>query len=158
MGATLGMAAASIEEMSNATVALRLLVALVVGAAIGIEREEHHKTAGLRTHVLITVSSAAFAMLGLELDPDHHGSASRVIQGAIAGVGFLGAGAILRIREAHEVRGLTTASGIWIATASGLAIGIGHWFLGVSTALLTLAVIVGLGWFERRFLGSKHEP
>lgn len=130
----------------------RLLLAVLVGAILGIEREERGKPAGLRTHVLIAVSSAAFAMLALDLDGANHDSATRVIQGVIAGVGFLGAGAIVRNREANEVHGLTTASGIWIATACGLAVGVGQWQLGLGTSVLALAVNLGFGYLERRWL------
>lgn len=134
---------------------LRLGLAVVLGAIIGIEREERGKPAGLRTHVLITVASTAFALVALGLDGADHDSSSRVIQGVIAGVGFLGAGAIIRNQQAQEVHGLTTASGIWIATACGLAVGVGQYAIGAFTAVLTLVLNILLAQIERRWLRHK---
>lgn len=140
-----------------ALVAWRLFVAVLLGALIGIEREERGKPAGLRTHVLITMASASFALLADRLGTTHVlNDSTRMLQGIIVGVGFIGAGAIVRDRQSNEVHGLTTASGIWTATAIGIAVGMGWLALGVLTAVFALAINVGLAWVERRWLRHHH--
>lgn len=141
----------------------RLMVAVVLGAAVGWERERHHKAAGLRTHILITVSSAAFMVLALELAERTKGDPARVIQGIVMGVGFIGAGVIGRSRERGEtegeVQGLTTASGIWTTTAIGIAVGAGWFVVAVMTTLITLFVTWGLGLLLRkRGAGNENQP
>ncbi|MBI2395554.1 MAG: MgtC/SapB family protein [Deltaproteobacteria bacterium] len=143
----------SLEGSGVALVTFRLFVAVFLGALIGIEREERGKPAGLRTHVLITMASASFALLAERLATTQvlHDS-TRMLQGIIVGVGFIGAGAIVRDRQSNEVHGLTTASAIWTATAIGVAVGMGWLALGALTAVFALAINVGLAWVERRWL------
>lgn len=135
-------------------VSSRLVVAVVLGAAVGWEREKHRKAAGLRTHILITVSSAAFMVLALELAERTKGDPARVIQGIVMGVGFIGAGVIRvggeRGGARGEVQGLTTASGIWMTTAIGIAVGAGWFVVAVITTLITVFVIWGLGFVLRQ--------
>ena len=131
----------------NEETALRLGAALVVGAIFGLNRELHGKPAGLRTHALVSLGAAAAAVLILRA-PDGRLTAdpnaiSRVIQGILTGVGFLGAGVILRDPAGH-VTGLTTAATIWVCAVLGLVCGLGYWFvLGITVALTTIILLLG---------------
>jgi len=120
---------------------LRLALAAGLGGAIGLEREFRHKPAGLRTNMLIALGSALFSILSVELG-GAAGSPDRVAAQIVTGIGFLGAGAILRSGE--NVHGLTTAATIWVNAAIGMAAGAGHFVLAISgtcTALLVLTVL-----------------
>jgi putative Mg2+ transporter-C (MgtC) family protein len=122
---------------------LRTLVAALLGGVIGYERGRTGKEAGLRTHMLVSLGSAVFVMAALEAGVTA-GDVSRVVQGVASGVGFLGAGAILKLSEKREVRGLTTAAGIWMTAGTGLAAGLGRYglaVLSVAMAWLILAVL-----------------
>jgi putative Mg2+ transporter-C (MgtC) family protein len=128
---------------------LRLLTATVAGAAIGLNRELMAKPAGLRTHALVALGSALITVAALQLGaPDgrlHADSASRVIQGVIAGIGFLGGGVILHANN-RDVRGLTTAATIWLAAALGVTCGLGHWRIaGIAVAIALLTLVLGRG-------------
>jgi putative Mg2+ transporter-C (MgtC) family protein len=131
----------------NEETALRLGAALVVGALFGLNRELHGKPAGLRTHALVSLGAAAVTVLILRT-PDGHLTAdanalSRVVQGILTGVGFLGAGVILRDPAGH-VTGLTTAATIWVCAVLGLICGLGHWVvLGITVALTTITLLLG---------------
>jgi putative Mg2+ transporter-C (MgtC) family protein len=118
---------------------LRLLLAAALGAAIGYQRERAKKPAGLRTHILIAAGAALFTIastygFGIEADP------SRVAAGVVAGIGFIGAGAIIR-REGGIVEGLTTAATIWAVAAIGLAAGAGLYIVSVVTAAVVSIVL-----------------
>ncbi|MEH1825725.1 MAG: MgtC/SapB family protein [Nostoc sp.] len=128
-------------------ISFRLCVALLIGAIIGLERQIRHKPAGLRTHMLVSLGSAMFTLTimqtgGLQGSPD---ALSRVIQGIAAGVGFLGAGEIVRQSSQEsqqlEIHGLTSAAAIWVSAALGIAAGCGLWQLGLIGALLTFLVL-----------------
>jgi putative Mg2+ transporter-C (MgtC) family protein len=112
----------------------KLAVALLIGAIIGLEREMHNKSAGLRTITLITVGATLFTILSLKL-----GEGDRISANIVSGVGFLGAGAILFTEG--RVKGLTTASSIWAAAAMGMAIGLGEFALAAATGLMVIAVL-----------------
>jgi putative Mg2+ transporter-C (MgtC) family protein len=116
-------------------ITLRLIVAMAFGAVIGIQRERAGKPAGLRTHMLVASGAAVFVMAGGEfgMNPD---SVSRVIQGLITGIGFLGAGAILKLEDKRQVEGLTTAAGIWMTAALGVAVGLGRFGLALVATFL----------------------
>ncbi len=118
------------------TAALRLLAAFVAGALLGLERERRERPAGLRTHVLVTLTACLSMLLALGVGGDA-ASPARVAAGVLTGIGFLGAGTIMR--HGSAVRGLTTAAGLWVAAAIGLALGAG-WYLG---AALVLALAIG---------------
>jgi putative Mg2+ transporter-C (MgtC) family protein len=105
-------------------VVLRLLLAALLGGLLGLQREQHGKEAGVRTHMLVALGAALFVLVPLEAGSGV-ADTSRVIQGVIAGVGFLCAGTILRITGEDQVRGLTTAAGIWLTAAIGIAVGWG---------------------------------
>lgn len=133
----------------------RLLVAGALGAAIGVDREYRAKEAGFRTHFLVALGSALFMIVskygfedllgkeGIGLDP------SRIASQVVTGIGFLGAGTI--IIQKLFVRGLTTAAGVWVTAAIGLAVGAGQYWLGVSATALTLIGLEGLGYIFRKF-------
>jgi putative Mg2+ transporter-C (MgtC) family protein len=125
----------------------RLFLALLIGAIIGLERELRRKPAGLRTHMLVSFGSAVFVLIPLQLITiqSHPEMISRVVQGIAAGVGFLGAGEIVRESsqqsERLEIRGLTSAAAIWVSASLGIAAGCGLWQLGLVGAIMTFAVL-----------------
>lgn len=131
----------------NGEIAMRLGAALLLGGAIGLNRELHGKAAGLRTHGLVSLGAAvaAIAAIGLpsELKSMDPNAVSRVVQGILTGIGFLGAGVILRDPSGH-VTGLTTAATIWICAVLGMACGLGYWsLLGIATGLTAFALVFG---------------
>lgn len=132
--------------MEWTTIVIRLAVSIVVGGLIGLERELEHKPAGLRTIILVCLGSTIFMLVGLNL-----GLASselgRIVAGVVTGIGFLGAGAIIRARG--EVYGLTTAATIWLASGLGLAIGAGYYILAIIASAFVLVVLRILGILER---------
>jgi putative Mg2+ transporter-C (MgtC) family protein len=121
----------------------RLALATVLGAALGVNREISLKPAGLRTHALVSLGAALVTIVGLQLA--HSGgdtaAAARIIQGLVAGIGFIGGGVILHRRDAKVVHGLTTAAAIWIAAVTGVAVGTGLWRGAVTTVILSLIVL-----------------
>ncbi|NML17539.1 MgtC/SapB family protein [Azohydromonas caseinilytica] len=136
-----------VEQLTRACT--RLTVAILLGAAIGWERERRRSAAGLRTHMLVALGAALFvlapAQAGLEED-----GLSRVLQGVISGIGFLGAGAVLKLSEQGEIRGLTTAASIWATAAIGVAVGQGREATALLATLIVLAILVVLAQLERR--------
>lgn len=139
-----------------------MVVSLVLGTTLGWERQMGRKPAGLRTHALVCIGSTLFVLVGrhaiqastapgvnINVDP------TRIIHGVITGVGFLGAGAILR--QEGYVRGLTTAASIWVVAAVGVAVGVHAYALAVTGSVLGLIVLEGLRWLERS-LPSRMEP
>lgn len=153
-----------INEFSDLTeveyttrVSVRLLLAALLGGLLGYEREAHGKAAGLRTHMLVAIGSALFVLVpdlsGAEYDP-----LSRVIQGVIAGIGFLGAGTILKGNRASEVKGLTTAAGIWLTAAIGITVGLGQEATAVLGTLLALFVLNLVPHVINRVQARKNPP
>jgi putative Mg2+ transporter-C (MgtC) family protein len=130
---------------------MRLLIAAGLSAAIGLEREYHQKPAGLRTNMLIGIGSALFTVLSLSFVHGGEGSSDRVASQIATGIGFLGAGAILR--SEHSIHGLTTAATVWVNAAIGMAAGAGAHTLAVATTIVTLITLAVLppieGFFER---------
>ena len=121
---------------------LRMVLALALGCALGYERESHGKAAGVRTHMLVAMGSALFVLLPSQMGMDI-ADLSRVVQGVVAGVGFLCAGTILKHNAAggdEHVQGLTTAAGLWLTAAIGMACGLGREVTAIMSALLALAV------------------
>lgn len=128
---------------------IRLILATVVGAILGIDRDLHHKPAGVRVLALVSLGAAVVVVCSItalveagENSPD---SALRVVQGIIGGIGFLGGGVILRSNQSNEVHGLTTAASIWVAAAMGTCCGMGQW----RTALAALSVAMLILWLGR---------
>ncbi|HEX5070841.1 MAG TPA: MgtC/SapB family protein [Vicinamibacterales bacterium] len=135
-----------------ARIVIRLAVAMAVGAMVGINREHMHKPAGFRTHVLVSLGASVFALAG-EMAGMGVADVARIVQGIAAGIGFIGAGAILKTQADQHVRGLTTAASIWLTAAAGVAAGVGRLGLAIIAGLLT--------WFTlsvlRRFEGHPQE-
>ncbi len=129
-------------------ITLRLCLALLFGAAIGLERELRRKPAGLRTHMLVSMGSALFVLVPLQaaaISPNYD-PLSRVIQGVASGIGFVGAGEILResspeASQRTKIRGLTSAAAIWVSAALGIAAGCGLWQLGLISTVLCVFVL-----------------
>ena len=125
------------------TIVLRLALALLVGFVLGLNRWLHHKSAGIRTHSLVAIGSALAVMLISNFVQDDAQSVSRVLQGLITGLGFLGAGVIIREQRSQRVHGLTTAASLWACALIGAAFGAGQFALGglsLGAILLTLAI------------------
>ena len=124
-------------------VAVRLVLAAALGGILGFERERKGKQAGMRTHMMIAVGAALFALVPQQAGMSEEAIA-RVLQGLVAGIGFLGAGPILKMEERREVRGLTTAASIWLTAAVGMTVGLGRGataVLATGVALVILAVL-----------------
>jgi putative Mg2+ transporter-C (MgtC) family protein len=130
---------------------LRPLLALLAGALVGLERSYRGRAAGLRTYALVCLGSALLVVLAEELSRGPAGGvgdSTRVIQGIVTGIGFLGAGVI--VKEGFSVRGLTTAASIWVISAVGVVIGAGFYVLGAIATALTLALLSILRTVEDR--------
>jgi putative Mg2+ transporter-C (MgtC) family protein len=129
-------------------ISLRLLVAAALGGLLGYERELSGKSAGLRTHMLVAIGAALFVMI-----PHQAGASSselsRVMQGLIAGIGFLGAGSIVVGTKEAEARGLTTAAGIWVTAAIGVAAGLGRETTAVLSTVVALLILSVVPWIFR---------
>ena len=140
-----------ISDLENLVrVSLRLLLAALLGALLGLEREHAGKAAGLRTHMLVALGGALFVLVPLQSGMDA-ADLSRVIQGVVAGVGFLCAGTILKSGEEDQVRGLTTAAGLWMTAAIGVAVGIGREMTAVLSAVLAFSILAAEGPIRRLF-------
>jgi putative Mg2+ transporter-C (MgtC) family protein len=122
-------------------VLIRLTAATVLGAAVGFQREKAGKPAGLRTHMLVCVGTAVFVLAcsGVGMSSD---GISRVIQGLVTGIGFLGAGTILKLNEERDIQGLTTAAGVWMTAAIGVAVGLGSLGVALLSTLFSLMILV----------------
>ncbi|MDB5860390.1 MAG: putative rane protein [Ramlibacter sp.] len=130
---------ADLEQLTRTV--LRLVLAAVLGGCLGYQRERDGHEAGIRTHMLVASASALFLLVPLQLGMDDDGT-SRVLQGLLAGVGFICAGSILKMPEHQRVRGLTTAAGIWMTAAIGVAAGLGREMTAVFSTLLVLAIFL----------------
>jgi len=138
-------------------VILRLLVASILAGIIGYERQVSGKAAGVRTHMMVGLSCAAFVLAPLESGMDL-ADVSRVLQGVVAGIGFIGAGAILKATAEREVQGLTTAAAVWMTASIGIAAGLGRFgvaMFSVALAWLILAVVNRLAPAGRQGSGAS---
>lgn len=126
----------------------RLGLAAVLGALLGYQRESVHSTAGLRTHILVCLGSAFFVLASVEAGQTS-ADISRVIQGIVAGIGFLGAGTILKVSDRLQVHGLTTAASIWLTAAIGAGAGLGHLWLPILGAAIGWIVLGPVGLIEK---------
>lgn len=122
--------------MEYTEVFLRLIAATIAGGIIGLEREAVHKPAGVRTHMLVSLGSALFALITIESFPE---GIDKIIAGIATGVGFLGAGTIFKTK--NEVQGLTTAASVWTVAAVGLAVGLGYYLMTVIAIILVLITL-----------------
>jgi putative Mg2+ transporter-C (MgtC) family protein len=134
---------------------LRMVAAVVVGGAIGVNRDIHGKPTGIRAHALVSLGAAIFVIAGSGplIGADHPDALSRVIQGVVAGIGFLGGGVILRGATGLQVYHLVTAASLWVTTGVGILCGLGEYLVAGAATLLVLAVLViGLP-VDRRLYG-----
>ena len=133
-----------------ARITLRLLIAAILGGLLGFERESIGKSAGLRTHMLVALGAALFVLI-----PQQSGVSdadiTRVLQGLVAGVGFLGAGTIIKGDGGEEIKGLTTAAGIWLTAAIGVAAGLGRETTAILSTVLALVILTTLPRLARLF-------
>jgi putative Mg2+ transporter-C (MgtC) family protein len=136
-----------------ARVTIRLVTAAVLGGLLGIEREAMGKPAGLRTHMLVSLGAAVFVLVPAEIGMTN-GDLGRAIQGIATGVGFLGAGTILKRSDQQEVTGLTTAASIWLTAAIGLSVGVGGLWLSIVCAICALVILRVVAPIERRIRRS----
>lgn len=137
-------------------VLLRVIAATLLGAVIGFERERAGKPAGLRTHILVCLGTTIviLACAGSRMSTD---GLSRVIQGIVTGIGFIGAGSILKLSEQRDIQGLTTAAGVWMTAAIGIACGLGTLGLALLSTALTLIVLWVLRVIEARTEARKRK-
>lgn len=140
-------------------IAIRLIVATLLGALIGLERESHGKEAGFKTYSLVCLGSALMMIVSIDIFTTFKGLATvdpgRIAAQAVTGIGFLGAGAIIRSQEGG-IKGLTTAAGIWAACAIGLACGLGLFKQAVMTTVLVLIILVFFSRVQRNILSKKR--
>jgi putative Mg2+ transporter-C (MgtC) family protein len=133
--------------------ALRLVVAAVLGALIGLEREYHDHPAGMRTHLLVSVGSATFTVLSIEAFKGPGADPARIAAQIVTGIGFLGAGAILK--DSGGIRGLTTAASLWAVAAVGMAAGAAAWGVAGVATVIVLVSLWPLGEIERRYVAGR---
>jgi putative Mg2+ transporter-C (MgtC) family protein len=128
-------------------VLIRLLAAVLLGAVIGYEREKAGKAAGLRTHILVTLGTSVFVLAcsGYGMSSD---GLSRVIQGIVTGIGFIGAGSILKIDNERNIQGLTSSAGIWMTAAIGVSVGLGEIGLAIFGTIAAVIVLALLGTLD----------
>jgi putative Mg2+ transporter-C (MgtC) family protein len=139
-------------------IVLRLVLGFIAGAIIGFERSSRHQVAGLRTHILITVGSTLLMLLSIWLPQTltgmKTGDPGRIAAQVVSGIGFLGAGAIIRL--GNNVRGLTTAASLWFVAAVGLAIGGGMFLAAAAAEVLSLITLILLGMLEKRIFPTER--
>ena len=146
----------TIQEFNGISIALRLLLALVMGGLIGMERGRHGRAAGMRTHILVCVGSCMTALVGIFIleQVNIHENVTRIAAQVISGIGFLGAGTIM-IRNQSVITGLTTAAGVWCTATIGIAVGYGfYWGAVIATviALITATLLTRLETGKRAIL------
>ncbi len=146
------------STIDHSTVLLRLLVSMIIGTIIGLERETHRQPAGLRTHILICLGSTLFMLISIYIPQVYenfkNGDPGRIAAQVVSGIGFLGAGAILKMGV--NIRGLTTAASIWSVSAIGLAIGAGMFFSAFIASAIVLSVLMLFETFEKRIFKPKN--
>lgn len=147
--------------VSNMEVAIRLVLAMVLGGLIGLERESHGRPAGFRTHILVCVGSSlimlvsAYAFLDFETGRPGGYDPGRIAAQVVSGIGFLGAGTIMR--EGANIRGLTTAASLWTVAGIGLTVGAGFYFAALVATIIVVLTLIFLNRVEWGYLSSKQE-
>ena len=137
-------------------VIVRLVAAVLLGAIVGFERERAGKPAGLRTHTLVCLGTAVFVLVCGAVGMSSDGL-SRVIQGIVTGIGFIGAGSILKLSEERDIRGLTTAAAVWMTAAIGVCVGLGSIGIAGLGTLLALIILAVVGAMEARGESDRVE-
>lgn len=144
-----------LSMITEQEVALRLLISAILGAVIGFERERQSQPAGLRTHIILVMGAALASTLSINFAIEFrpfvvNGDPSRIAAQVISGIGFLGAGAILRYGT--NIKGLTTATSLWTMAVVGLAVGAGHYISAIATTVLILIALIGISAFEKMYI------
>ncbi len=143
------LSAGLLDARQLVQVLVRLVAATLLGAVVGLQRERAGKPAGLRTHMLVTLGTAVFVIssagVGMSLE-----GLSRVIQGIVTGIGFIGAGSILKLDEERDIRGLTTAAGVWMTAAIGVSCGLGSIGVALLSTIFTIFILSWATRIERR--------
>lgn len=139
-----------------ATVLIRLIAATVLGGIVGIQREKAGKPAGFRTHIIVGLGTALIVVACSRGGMDNDGL-SRVIQGIVTGIGFIGTGSILKVERERDIRGLTTAAGLWLTAAVGVAAGLGTIGIAIIGTVLGLLVLAVEGAVESRAEKQKKQ-
>jgi putative Mg2+ transporter-C (MgtC) family protein len=142
-------------QITNIEIAVRLVLALVLGGLVGIERESTGRPAGFRTHILVSTGSALIMIVSAYAFPSVAHDPGRIAAQVVSGIGFLGAGTILR--EGANVRGLTTAASLWTVAGVGLTVGAGLYFPAVLGTILVVLTLVLLNQLEWKYISTKHE-
>ncbi len=143
-----------IDLAADTGYALRLVVAAILGAVVGLEREIHEHPAGMRTHLLVSLGSAGFTVLSIAAFTAPGSDPARIAAQVVSGVGFLGAGAILK--EGATVRGLTTAASLWSVAAVGMAAGAGAWVVAITVTAIAIFSLWPLGLVTERISGRER--
>lgn len=146
---------AALVEALRLDLGAKMLVAILAGGGIGLERELRGKPAGLRTNILICIGSALLMDLSIRIAGDHLGDPGRIAAQVVTGIGFLGAGTILHTRGA--ITGLTSAATIWVVAAIGLTTGAGYYYEALGATATVMIVLRGLGWLEGRYLSRRED-
>jgi len=145
--------------LNDAEIIIRLVLSLVLSGLIGLERQIHRRTAGLRTHILLSLGSCLIMLTSLYIFAIYKNEApldpARIAAGVITGIGFLGAGAI--IRDRGGVKGLTTAASLWVVAGIGLATGCGFYKAALFTTALALITLYFLRYVERIMFGKEEQ-
>ena len=139
--------------ISRTEIVIRLLLSAIIGGFIGTEREVNNRPAGLRTHILVTLGSTLVMLVSI--DGFQSADPSRLAAQVVSGIGFLGAGTIMR--TGNNISGLTTAASLWVCAGIGLAVGAGYYLGAIVTTAIVLATLMSLGIFEKRILRKKYQ-
>ncbi len=145
------------DNIEMARIAIRLLAAIALGGVLGLQRAHVGKAAGMRTHMLVTLGAAIVVLLP-HLVGMSTADLSRIIQGALTGIGFIGGGVILKMSEEHQIVGITTAASIWLTATIGIAAGTGRLGLAVVGTILAYIILTAFGWIEREMFPKDQRP
>jgi putative Mg2+ transporter-C (MgtC) family protein len=140
-----------------ARISVRLLVAVVLGGVLGFQRAHMGKAAGMRTHMLVALGATIVVLLP-QLSGMSSADMSRIIQGTLTGIGFIGGGVILKLSEQHQIVGITTAASVWLTATVGVATGAGRLGLAVAGAILAYIILAMFGWIEHKMLTQEKSP
>ena len=140
--------------INNSEIILRLILSAIIGGMVGVEREVNNRPAGLRTHILVSVGSALIMLVSID-GFNNIGDPSRMAAQVVTGVGFIGAGTI--IKTGNSIKGLTTAASLWVCSGIGLAIGNGYYLGGIVTSAIVLLTLISLRVFEKGILKKNSK-
>jgi putative Mg2+ transporter-C (MgtC) family protein len=158
MAATIAAEFSDLDDVKELTrITLRLTIAALLGGLLGFEREQRGKAAGIKTHMLVCMGAALFVLIPQQAGIITDDELSRVMQGIIAGIGFLGAGAILKGEHEKDAKGLTTAAGIWLTAAIGVAAGLGREASAILCTFFALGVLLIIPKVAG-YIGPKDQP